>query len=179
MDQLGSKLYSNAFAGPWGWATNAPFPWAKQVASHLGGITNPLIVSWPDKIKDRGAVRSQFHHVIDILPTIYEVAGIKAPEMVDGVKQTPLEGLSLAYSFDHPEAPSPRKLQYFETLGNRAIYKDGWFASRRFLLPWETRLADKWESGIDQHPWELYNLNADYSQAHTWPTSTRRSWRNW
>jgi arylsulfatase A-like enzyme len=164
IDQLGSKLYINNYAGAWGWATNAPFPWAKQVASHLGGITDPLIVSWPAKINDRGAVRGQFHHVTDIVPTIYEVTGIEAPKMVDGVKQTPLEGASLAYSFDHPEAPSPRKLQYFEQAGNRGIYRDGWLAGRRFLLPWGSPSA-KWESSIDQHPWELYNLNEDYSQA--------------
>ena len=135
------------------------------MASHLGGITDPLIVSWPAKIRDKGAVRGQFHHVVDIVPTIYEVAGIEAPEMVNGVKQTPLEGASLAYSFDHPQAPSPRNLQYFEKAGNRGIYKDGWFAGRRFLLPWGPQPA-KWESNIDQHPWELYNLNEDYSQAH-------------
>jgi arylsulfatase len=165
IDQLGSKLYINNYAGAWAWATNAPFPWAKQVASHLGGITDPLIISWPAKIRDKGAVRGQFHHVVDIVPTIYEVAGIKAPEMVNGVRQTPLEGASLAYSFDHPQAPSPRRVQYFETFGNRGIYEDGWFAGRRFLLPWGPQPA-KWESSIDQHPWELYNLNEDYSQAH-------------
>jgi arylsulfatase A-like enzyme len=165
IDQLGGKLYLNAYAGAWGWATNAPFPGAKQVASYLGGITDPLIVSWPAKIRDKGAVRSQFHHVVDIVPTIYEVAGVKAPEMVNGVKQTPLEGASLAYSFDHPQAPSPRKLQYFEQAGSLGIYQDGWFAGRRALLPWGSRPATR-DSRIDHHPWELYNLNEDYSQAH-------------
>jgi arylsulfatase len=166
INQLGSELYSNNYAGAWGWAMNAPFPWAKQVASHRGGITNPLIVSWPAKIKDTGAIREQFHHVVDIAPAIYEVVGIKAPAEVDGVKQTPLEGVSLAYSFDHPEAPSPRKLQYFETMGNRGIYKEGWFAGRRFLLPWGVQASGKWGTNIDQNPWELYNLEDDYSQAH-------------
>ncbi|SUS07575.1 Arylsulfatase [uncultured Defluviicoccus sp.] len=165
IDQLGSKPYTNNYAGAWGWATNTPFPWGKAVASHLGGITDPLIVSWPAKIKDKGTVRGQFHHVVDIAPTIYEVAGIKAPDVVNGVKQTPLEGASLAYSFEHPEAPSPRKLQYFETVGNRGIYKDGWFAGRRFLLPLGSS-AGNWRSSIDQNPWELYNLNEDYSQTH-------------
>jgi Sulfatase len=161
IDQLGGKFYSNDYAGPWGWATNAPFPWAKHFASHLGGITDPLIVSWPAKIKDKGTVRGQFHHVVDIVPTIYEVTGVKAPEMVNGAKQKPLEGASLAYSFDHPEAPSPRNLQYFEQAGNHGIYKDGWFAGR-LLGPQPT----EWESSIDQHPWELYNLSEDYSQSH-------------
>lgn len=163
--QLGSKLYSNIYAGAWGWATNTPFPWAKRAASHLGGITDPLIVSWPARLSDRGAVRGQFHHVIDIAPTISEAAGITFPGMVNGARQTPLEGASLIYSFDHPQAPSPRRLQYFETLGSRGIYKDGWFAGRRFLLPWGPPAAN-WNTSIDQNPWELYNLAADYSQVH-------------
>ena len=163
--KLGGPELNNIYAAGWAWAVNAPFPWAKQVASHLGGIRDPLIVSWPARIKERG-IRSQFHHIVDIAPTIYEAAGIKAPEVVNGVKQAPLEGNSLIYSFDRPEAPSPHRVQYFELVGNRGIYKDGWFAGRRFLLPWEMGRAEKWAESIDQHPWELYNLNADYSQVH-------------
>lgn len=165
-DKLGTKHLANLFAAGWGWATNAPFPWGKQVASHLGGIRDPLIVSWPAKIKDQGALRTQFHHVIDIAPTIYEAVGIEAPTIVNGVKQAPLEGHSMAYSFTQPTAPSPDRVQYFEMVGNRGIYTDGWFAGRRFVLPWEWLRPDKWGGSLDQHPWELYNLDEDYSQVH-------------
>jgi arylsulfatase A-like enzyme len=166
-DALGGELFSNHYAAAWAWATNTPFQWSKQVASHLGGTRDPLIVSWPGHIKDAGGLRSQFHHVTDIAPTIYELAGVEFPDVVNGVKQLPLEGNSMVYTFDHPETPSPHKVQYFEMVGNRGIYKDGWWAGSRHLVPWMLIGTSLWDKGnLQQHPWELYNLNEDYSQAH-------------
>jgi arylsulfatase len=162
-DELGSETFSNHYAAAWAWGLDAPFQWTKQVASHLGGTRDPLIVSWPAQIKHGGEIRSQFGHVIDIAPTIYEVTGIQFPETVNGVKQIPLEGQSLAYSFDHPEAADRHTLQYFEMIGNQGIYKDGWWAGRRNRLPWE---LSKIGEGLADRPWELYDLNHDYSQAH-------------
>jgi arylsulfatase len=124
-------------------------------------------VSWPAKIKDKGAIRGGFHHVTDIAPTIYEVAGISFPEEVDGVKQLPLEGKSFAESFTDPSAKSSHAVQFFEMVGNRGIYKDGWWAGARHLVPWSLLTGELWkDKEIGQHPWELYNLNDDYSQAH-------------
>jgi arylsulfatase A-like enzyme len=167
IDDLGGELFINHYAASWAWATNTPFQWSKQVASHLGGTRDPLIVSWPGHIKDAGGLRTQFHHVTDIAPTLYELAGVQLPEVVNGVKQLPLEGFSLVYSFDHPDQPSPHKVQYFEMLGNRGIYKDGWWAGSRHLLPWQSSQFANWEQhSPESNPWELYNLNEDYSQAH-------------
>jgi arylsulfatase len=166
VDDLGGELFTNHYAAAWAWATNTPFQWTKQVASHLGGTRDPLIVSWPARIKDRGGLRTQFHHVIDVAPTIYEAAGIKFPDSVDGVKQEPLAGTSLVYTFDRPDAPSTHHVQYFEMVGNRGIYRDGWWAGARHLLPWELANTIGGSAQIGQHPWELYNLNEDYSQAH-------------
>jgi arylsulfatase len=163
---LGSDLYFNHYAVGWAWGLDAPFQWTKQVASHLGGTTDPLVVSWPAKITDHGAVRGQFQHVTDIAPTIFDVAGITPPAQVDGVKQLPLEGHSLAASFTDAGAASTHPVQYFEMVGNRGIYENGWWAGSRHLLPWES-FAEKWETvPIGNHPWELYNLTEDYSQAH-------------
>jgi arylsulfatase len=167
LDDLGGELFLNHYAAAWAWATNTPFQWSKQVASHLGGTRDPLIVSWPGHIKDAGGLRTQFHHVTDIAPTLYELAGVQLPDAVDGVKQLPLEGVSMVYSFDHPDQPSPHKVQYFEMLGNRGIYQDGWWAGSRHLLPWQSTQLANWEQHTpEQNPWELYNLNEDYSQAH-------------
>ncbi|RZI43804.1 arylsulfatase [Herbaspirillum sp. HC18] len=161
-DKLGTPALNNNYAAGWAYALNAPFPWAKQRASHLGGITDPLIVSWPARIKDNGGIRAQFSHVIDIAPTIYEAAGIKAPDEVNGVKQSKLEGSSLLKTFNNPKAKTGHDRQYFELVGNRGVYKDGWFAGRPFLLPWESA---KWEAeSPDRNQWELYNLNEDFSQ---------------
>jgi arylsulfatase A-like enzyme len=166
IDDLGGELFINHYAASWAWATNTPFQWSKQVASHLGGTRDPLIVSWPGHIKDAGGLRTQFHHVTDIAPTLYELAGVQLPEVVNGVKQLPLEGFSMVYSFDHPDQPSPHKVQYFEMLGNRGIYKDGWWAGSRHLLPWQSSQLANWEQhSPENNPWELYNLNEDYSQA--------------
>ena len=124
----------------WSWAFDTPFKWTKQVASHFGGTRQGLAISWPGHIKDVGGIRTQFHHVIDIVPTILEAAGVKAPDMVNGIKQKPIEGVSMAYTFDSANAntPSKRDTQYFEMVGNRAIYHDGWIAATTPPSPpWE------------------------------------------
>jgi arylsulfatase A-like enzyme len=149
----------------WSWAFDTPFKWTKQVASHFGGTRQGLAISWPGHIKDVGGIRTQFHHVIDIVPTILEAAGIQAPEMVNGIKQKPIEGVSMAYTFDqgNGNAPSKRDTQYFEMVGNRAIYHDGWVAAT-------TPPSPSWELGtgkptpLDQYHWELYNITEDYSE---------------
>jgi arylsulfatase len=165
-DLLGSELYYNHYAASWAWALNSPFVGTKQDASHLGGTTDPLIISWPGHIKDVGGVRSQFSHVNDIAATIYELTSAKFPDTVDGVKQIPLEGKSLAYTFDNAKAPTKHTLQYFTTSGNRAIYKDGWWAGDRYQWTWETTYSLSGTDKFDVRPWELYNLNEDFSQAH-------------
>ncbi len=168
-DLLGSELYMNHYAAAWAWALSSPFQGTKQDASHLGGTTDPLVISWPGHLKDPQDVRPQFSHVIDIAPTIYDIAGITPQAEVNGVRQMPLEGTSLTYTFDHPDAPTRHRIQYFTTSGNRAIYDDGWWAGDLFHSTWESYrlpaggVPDK---DIDTHPWELYNLNDDYSQAH-------------
>jgi arylsulfatase A-like enzyme len=158
------KTYPH-MAVPWAWAFDTPFKWTKQVASHFGGTRQGLAISWPGHIKDPGAIRAQFHHVIDIVPTILEAAGIQAPDEVNGIKQKPIEGVSMLYTLDsaNANAPSKRNTQYFEMVGNRAIYHDGWIAST-------TPPSPPWELGtgalrpLDQYKWELYNITEDYSQ---------------
>ncbi len=158
------KTYPH-MAVAWAWAFDTPFKWTKQVASHFGGTRQGMAISWPGHIKDVGGIRTQFHHMIDIVPTILEAAGIQAPEVVNGIKQKPIEGVSMVYTFDqaNANAPSTRKTQYFEMVGNRAIYNDGWIAST-------TPPAPPWLLGtgkmppLDQYKWELYNLTEDYSQ---------------
>jgi len=164
MDRWGLPGTSPHYAVGWAWAGDTPFQWTKQVASHFGGTRNSMIVSWPSRISDAGTVRDQFHHVIDVAPTLLEVVGVAQPTMVNGYIQRPIEGTSFAYTFDaaNADAPSTRTQQYFEMLGNRAMYSDGWIAScRHGRLPWETSGS----SGFDEDRWELYDLESDYSQA--------------
>lgn len=163
IDELGSDKWDNHFATPWAWATDTPFQWTKQVASHFGGTRNGLVVSWPAKFNGHGSVRTQFGHVNDIAPTIYEATGTHLPDAVDGVKQQPIEGKSLLASFTDAGAKEPHRVQYFEMLGNRAIYQDGWIASARHGLPWQ--LNDK-DEDFAADRWELYHVAEDYSQAH-------------
>ncbi len=160
--EFGSELFANAYSAAWAWGMGSPFQWMKQVASHLGGTRDPLIVSWPARIKARGEIRSQFAHVTDIAPTIFDLAGIRFPDTVNGVKQIPLEGKSLSYTFDNPRAPEARTLQYFEMLGSRGIYRNGWWAGVRNRLPWN---LVKVSEGINEYSWELYDLTRDFSQA--------------
>lgn len=152
------------FSAAWAWAGDTPFQWTKQVASHFGGTRNGMVVSWPNWIADRGARRFQFHHVIDIVPTLLEVLGLEEPVSVNGVHQLPLDGTSMAYTFDraNANAPSRHTVQYFEMLGNRALYKDGWMAScRHGRLPWQT--AGSADFADDR--WELYRVEHDFSQS--------------
>lgn len=161
LDKLGTEETYNHFAAGWAVAGNAPFTWTKQVASNFGGTRNGLVVHWPAGIKSKNEVRSQFHHVIDIAPTIYESVGVPAPTSVNGITQRPIEGLSMAYAFDNATAPDVRKTQYFEMIGNRGIYHDGWFAGTIHKAPWELQPRRPLEDDI----WELYNVNEDFSQA--------------
>lgn len=164
IDDFGSANCENHFNVGWAWALDSPFQWMKQVASHFGGTRNAIAISWPKKICDVGALRAQFHHVIDIAPTIYEVAGITPPTHVNGIEQMPIHGTSMKYSFDSAEAPSTHTSQYFEILGNRALYHDGWIASCfHGRLPW-IRLQG-FEFDGPQEVWELYNIAQDFSQA--------------
>ena len=164
IDELGSAKASNHIPVGWAWAVNTPFQWGKQVASHFGGTRNPLVIAWPDRIKDKGGIRTQFHDVIDIAPTILEAAHLPQPTEVNGVKQKPIEGVSMMYSFDDPKATGSRHIQYFEMFGNRALYKDGWIATARHgRLPWQTMGASTGD--FDHDTWELYNLADDFSEA--------------
>lgn len=152
--------------GPVGWALamNTPFQWTKQVASHFGGTRDGMIMHWPKGITDRGGIRHQFHHVIDIMPTILDVAGIPQPSSVDGVAQQPIEGLSMRYTFDDAEASDRRRVQYFEMVGNRGIYHDGWMAVTRHGTPWE--MVQSGRKFYDDDVWELYHVDEDFAQAH-------------
>ena len=162
IDEIGGPKHFNHFPAGWAWAMNTPFQWTKQIASHLGGVRNPLAVSWPARIKDRGGVRTQFHHVIDIAPTIYEAVGIEFPDILNGVAQKPLEGVSMAYSFDKADAPGRRRMQYFEMFINRGLYHDGWWAASRVNVPW---VGDSAPANPDTATWELYNLDEDFTQS--------------
>ncbi|TMH34192.1 MAG: arylsulfatase [Betaproteobacteria bacterium] len=164
-DIWGSDKTYNHMAVAWSWAFDTPFLWTKQIASHFGGIRQGTAISWPAVIKDKGGVRHQFHHVIDIVPTILEAAHIKQPTMVDGIKQSPIEGVSMAYTFDakNAKAPSAHKTQYFEMMGDRAIYHDGWIASTKVMRPpWDTMSPAKDPATF---PWELYDLRNDWTQS--------------
>ena len=147
----------------WAWAFDTPYKWVKQVASHFGGTRQGMCISWPGHIKDVGGIRTQFHHLIDIVPTILDVTGIPQPDMVNGIKQRPMEGVSLAYTFDkaNENAPSTHRTQYFEIFGNRAIYHDGWVAATTPTeVPWNMN-AGKPPDVITGYNWELYNLKDD------------------
>jgi hypothetical protein len=149
----------------WAWAFDTPFKYTKQVASHFGGTRQGLAISWPARIKDAGGIRTQFHHIIDIVPTILEATGIEAPQAVNGLKQAPIEGVSMVYTFDkaNAAAPSTRKIQYFEMVSNRGIYSDGWYANT--TPPHGPWILNAPLPPINDYKWELYNLTADYSQA--------------
>ena len=151
----------------WTWAFDTPFSWTKQIASHFGGIRQGMCVSWPGHIKEVGGIRNQFHHVIDVVPTILEVTGIPAPQEVDGTKQAPIEGTSFAYTFDakNANAPSKHKTQYFEMFGDHAIYNDGWIASTKVTRPpWVLASAGN-PDPLNNVTWELFDLTKDWTQA--------------
>lgn len=164
-DGLGGPMYFNHMPAGWAHATSTPYQWTKLVASHLGGTRNAMAISWPKGIKHKGELRSQFHHVIDITPTILDVAGIPAPTKVNGVDQAPMDGVSMAYTFDDAKAEGQRKTQYFEIFARRGIYHDGWFAGTTpKTAPWKA--APTSENAHTAYNWELYNLDEDFSEAH-------------
>ena len=171
LDAWGSDAFAPHYAAAWAWAGNAPFQWGKQVASYLGGTRNPMVVSWPERMTDQGGFRAQFTHCIDIGPTILEAAGVPEPKVVDGIEQKPMEGTSFLYSLDDAEAAEQHTVQYFEMYGNRAIYKDGWWAACMLdRIPWDASPPSigRFAPGLydpEQDKWELYYLPDDFSQA--------------
>lgn len=155
-------------AVPWAWAFDTPFKWTKQIASHFGGTRQGMAISWPAVIKDKGGIRTQFHHMIDIVPTFLDATRIKAPDTVDGIKQAPIEGVSMMYTFDkaNTNVPSRRTTQYFEMGGYRGIYHEGWYAATTPpIAPWSPVLNMTLPDVLTGYKWELYNLTDDYSQA--------------
>jgi len=163
LDKLGGPESYNHYAVGWAHAMDTPYQWTKQVASHWGGTRNGTIVRWPKGIKAKGEIRNQFHHVIDVAPTILEVAGLPEPYMVNSVGQVPMHGVSMLYSFDDAAAPERHETQYFEMFGNRGIYHKGWTAVTRHRTPW---IMTGEAPPFDEDVWELYDTNKDWSQAH-------------
>jgi Arylsulfatase A and related enzymes len=163
IDKLGGPESYNHYAVGWAHAMNTPYQWTKQVASHFGGTRNPAIVHWPSGIKGKGEIRSQFHHVIDVAATLLEAAGLPEPKSVNGVAQTPLEGVSMLYSFNDAQAPERHETQYFEMFGNRGIYHKGWTAVTRHKTPWI--LVGEKTPTFDDDVWELYDTTKDWTQA--------------
>ncbi|SFD68269.1 arylsulfatase [Actinopolyspora alba] len=164
-EELGDATTHAHYPVGWALAMNTPYQWTKQVASHFGGTRDGMIVHWPRGIAERGGIRDQFHHVIDVLPTVLEAAGIPQPEEVNGVTQQPVEGTSMLYSFNDASAAERRRIQYFEMVGNRGIYHDGWMAVTRHGTPWDM-VQDGTRHYFDDDRWELYDTNVDWSQAH-------------
>ncbi len=166
-DTWGTEETYNHMSAGWSWAFDTPFDWFKQNASRLGGINQNMAVMWPARIKDKGALRGQFIHVIDVVPTLLEAAGISAPQEVDGIKQAPVEGTSFAYTFDkeNANAPERRNLQYFEMMGQWALYKDGWFMSTKVdRAPWDA-FSPANPDPLNNQTFQLYNLKEDFAQA--------------
>jgi arylsulfatase A-like enzyme len=163
IDKLGGPESYNHYAVGWAHAMNTPYQWTKQVASHWGGTRNGTIVHWPKGIKAKGEIRSQFHHVIDVAPTILEAAGLPEPMSVEGVHQKPIQGVSMLYSFNDAKAAERHETQYFEMFGNRGIYHKGWTAVTRHKTPWI--LIGEKTPAFDDDVWELYDTSKDWSQA--------------
>jgi arylsulfatase A-like enzyme len=163
LDKLGGVEAYNHYASGWAHAMDTPYQWSKQVASHFGGTRNGTIVHWPRGIEGKGEIRSQFHHVIDLAPTVLEAAGLPQPVFVNGVQQKPIEGVSMLYTFNNAEAPERHETQYFEMMGNRGIYHKGWTAVTRHRTPWITGSVTL--PAFDDDVWELYDTNSDWSQS--------------
>jgi arylsulfatase A-like enzyme len=168
LEALGGPKTDNMYHAAWAWAGNAPFKHTKLIASHFGGTRNPLVISWPKRIKADQFPRAQFHHVNDIAPTLYEILGIKPPRVVDGFQQDPIDGVSLAYTFDKAKAPGRKQIQYFDNNGSRGIYQDGWYACAFGpFVPWDAAGSSpkivNWDANKDV--WELYDLRRDFTQA--------------
>jgi arylsulfatase A-like enzyme len=163
VDELGTDKTYNHYPIGWAHAMDTPFQWTKQIASHFGGTRNGLVISWPARIKDKGGIRTQFHHVIDIAPTILEAVGVQPPSVLNGVAQKPIEGVSMVYTFDDAKAPSRHRTQYFEMLANRAIYNDGWVAATTPpIAPW---VSVAQPIDVNAYKWELYHVADDFSEA--------------
>jgi len=160
-DELGGPMSYPHMAAGWAVAGDTPFTWTKQVASNFGGTRNGMVVYWPKRVTAKGEVRSQFHHVIDVAPTVLEAANLPEPRIVNGTSQTPIEGVSMVYTFDDAKADSRHKVQYFEMIGNRAIYADGWFAGTIHKAPWEATPR----AALLEDKWELYDTRDDFSLA--------------
>ncbi|CAH1669480.1 arylsulfatase [Chelatococcus asaccharovorans] len=166
-DAWGTDQTYPHFAVGWAWAWATPYQWTKEVASHFGGTRNGMAMSWPARIKDAGGIRHQFHHVIDIVPTILEAAGLPEPVSINGIAQRPIEGVSMAYTWGDAKAPDRRTTQYFEMFGSRAIYNDGWVAAAPPVqAPWILTLAQPPADVMNGFKWELYDTNKDWTQAH-------------
>ena len=170
LDEMGGPMTRNEYALGWGHAMDAPFQFWKSIGSHFGGTRNGLVISWPARIKDKGGIRSQFHHVIDIMPTILEAASIQAPASIDGVPQQPIQGTSMVYTFDNANAPSHRTTQYFDLGTNVALYHDGWIACSRRPTPADGGMLANYASSTDAddleaRKWELYHVTDDFSEA--------------
>ena len=165
-DVWGSNKTTPHMAVGWAWAFDTPFKWTKQVASHFGGTRQGMCIAWPNRIKDVGGIRHQFHHIIDVVPTILEATGIPAPKMLNGIAQKPIEGVSMVYTFDkaNADAPSACITKYFEMFGNRGIYHEGWYACTTPPLPPWGMGQGKFPDVVNGYKWELYNINDDFSQ---------------
>ena len=161
IDHFGGPDAYNHYAVGWAHAMDTPYQWTKQVASHWGGTRNGTIVHWPNGIKAKGEIRSQFHHVIDVAPTVLEAAGLPHPTVVNSVQQAPLEGVSMLYSFNDAKAAERHETQYFEMFCNRGIYHKGWTAVTRHGVPW----VGAYKRGFDEDVWELYDTNTDWTQS--------------
>ncbi|MGJ8584661.1 MAG: arylsulfatase [Marinosulfonomonas sp.] len=161
IDKIGAPGHDNHYPVGWAWAGSAPFQWMKRVPSHFGGTRNGMVISWPGHINSKGEIRTQFHHVIDVAPTLLEAAGIKEPNEVNGTTQVPMAGTSMVYSFDDADAPGTRDTQYFETGGHRAIYHDGWVAASFHGAPWVLTGS----ICFDDAEWTLYNIEKDFSES--------------
>jgi len=163
IDLFGTPAAYNHYAVGWAHALDTPYQWTKQVASHWGGTRNGTIVHWPNGMRAKGEVRSQFHHVIDVAPTVLEASGVPEPTVVDGVPQKPIEGVSMGYSFDDPDAADRHTTQYFEMFCNRGIYHQGWAAVTRHSTPW---VMTPELPALEDDVWELYDTSTDWSQSH-------------
>ena len=161
LDTWGDPTTYPHYSIGWAWATNTPFQWTKQVASHFGGTRNGMVMHWPKGIKAKGEIRSQFHHVVDVAPTALEATKVPQPKVVEGIPQRPMDGVSMLYSTDKADAPDQRTTQYFEMFGNRAIYHEGWVAATRHSIPWLSVPLPP----ISEDVWELYHVDEDFSQA--------------
>ena len=172
VEALGGVETAPHYASAWAWAGNTPFQWGKQTGSHLGGTRDPMVVAWPERIAARGEIRSQFTHAIDIGPTILEAVGVPEPTSVNGIEQEPMDGTSFLHTFADPDAEERHTVQYFESMGSRAIYKDGWWACARLdRKPWDfsPETMQRFAPGVydpDDDVWELYYLPDDFTQAH-------------